>query len=268
MKHQPVWKALGLVLALCTVVPAYGQGVYWETVMTGGPGPMGKKERVSTMSHIPGRIKSVDADGKVMIVLIEKKMLYQLDPAKKTYSEMTFDELEGAMKEVAGAMDEKMAAMQKELESMPDDQRVMMEKMMKGKMPGRADAVQTEGKMEAKKTGKKETVHGRACSEVVVTNGGKDYMTAWVTNDVKEFDGMKDDVAEFRKLMAALNPMIPKGLTEAMKSMEGFPMRTEMKNGMKQEVRTIESRPIDAKEFEIPDGYTKVDSDLLDKSGH
>jgi len=266
MRHQTAPKMFGLVLALGIVVPAHSQGVYWETVASGGPG--GAKERISTVYHMPGRLKSVEANGETTIMLIDKRVIYTLDPKKMTYSEMTFDELEGAMKEVSAMMSEKTAEMQKEMEGMSDDERKMVEQMMKGKMPGSMTAGPAkEAKMDAKRTGKRETIAGRECTEIVVTEDGKEYLKAWATKDVKAFDGMKNDMEEFRKLMSSLNPMIPKGHAEAMRKIEGFPMIVEMKNGMKQEVRKIETGAIDDGEFEIPADYKKVDSDLNDRIG-
>jgi hypothetical protein len=265
MKHRTAWCVLAILLSLSFAAAAYAQGMYWETVTSGGP--MGDKGRLAMMYYIPQKFKTVTEDGQTTILLIDKKMIYSVDPKEKTYSEMTFDELEGMMKKTGEQMDERMAELQKEMEGMPEEQRKMVEAMMKGKMHGHnagaADAA--DAKIEVKKSGEKKTVSGHSCMKVSVMQDDKEFLTAWVTRDVKDFDGMRNDLKEFRERMAAMNPMMPKGLSEAMGKMEGFPMEIELDQGVKQVVTKIEKKTIAASEFEIPEGYKKVEPKFMDE---
>ena len=261
MKERMVKRILSVVLALGFVLPAYSQGVYWETVTSGGPA--GEKGHLSTMYHMPKMFKAVvDESGQTMILRIDKQLIYMVDPKRKTYSEMTFDEMEGAMKKAGEAMDGQMAELQKQMEDMPEEQRKMMEQMMGGKMKGmmKRDAA---AKVKVNKTGNKKKIGNYQCTKVEVTDDDKPFFTAWVTKDVGEFEAMRDDMEQFRKRIIALNPMSPKGLSEAMAKIEGLPIEMEMEGGMKQVVTKIEKRSIPASEFEIPAGYEKVESELM-----
>jgi GLPGLI family protein len=264
MNQRILWKTLSLAVALGIALPAFSQGTYWETETTGGP--LGDKPHVAMMYHMPKMFKSV-TDNEATILLIEKQMMYMVDTTEKTYSEVTFDEMEGMMKKSGEQMDERMAEMQKQMEGMSEDERKMVEQMMGNRMPGskkdKKDKKDT--KVDVTKTDEKKTINGYACTKVVVTDDGKEFLTAWVTKDVKGFEGMRKDLEEFRKRMAAMNPMMPKGLSEAMGKLEGFPIEMEMAMGVKQVVTKIERKSIKASEFEVPEGYKKVKPKFMEE---
>jgi hypothetical protein len=122
-----------------------------------------------------------------------------------------------------------------------------------------------DAKVDVKNTGDKKTISGFSCTKFVVTQDGKDMMTLWVTKDVSGFDAMRKDWEEFSKRMMAMNPMGGKGLGEAFKKIDGFPIQTEMGQGMTSTVTKIEKKTAPASEFEVPAGYKKVKASMMDE---
>lgn len=256
MKCHIVRGALGICLALTSVVSAFGQGVYWEGTMSG----MHVGERVTKMYYMPKKFKAVTgADEQVMIVRLDKEVIYTLEPKDKTYSEMTFAEMETMMKKAGSKIDSQMEDLKKKMESMPEEQRKMVEKMMGDKMTGKGK----EGTAEVSNTGEKKTINGYACTKFVIKQNGNEFMTVWATKDIKEFEPMRKDMEEFSKRMMAMNPMRSKGLVEAMKKIDGFPIETFLQ-GVKNVVTKVEKRTTASNEFEVPAGYTKVRPKMME----
>ena len=219
MTAQFTRRGLVLCLSLMIGLAAYGQGMYWETKMTGHG-----QERMTKMYAMPKMFKTTEGDGgDAVIVRLDKEVIYQIDAKEKTYSEMTFAELEVMMKKMGGKMDAAMAQMEDKMKDMPEEQRKMVEQMMGSRMQGKTDAV-----VDVKSTGEKKTISGFSCAKYVVNQDGKEMMTLWATKDIKDFGAMRKDWEEFSKRMMALSPMGMKGLAEGMKKVDGFPIQTDM----------------------------------------
>jgi len=258
MKHAGLRIAMVTLFVVGLAAGAVAQGLYWESVMTGGP--IG--ERTEQMWAVPKKMKGVTKEnGETFIVRLDKELFITIDPKEKTYTEMTFAEMEAMMKKAGSQMDE----MQKKLAEMPEEQRKMMEQMMGDKMGGMKAS--KDAKVDVKNTGDKKTISGFSCTKFVATQDGKDVMTLWVTKDVSGFDAMRKDWEEFSKRMMALNPMGGKGLGEAFKKIDGFPIQTEMGHGMTSTVTKIEKKTAPASEFEVPAGYKKVKSQMGEMGG-
>ena len=251
-------KAIAVTLLLCSAVSAFAEGMYWRSTTEGLGAPstsenfaMPKKFKV---------VRTVDSKiGNVLIARLDKGLFWTLHPDKKTYTEMTFDEMEQMMTKANAKMNDAMAKMRDQMQKMPAEQREMMEKMMAGKMPGAADAKP----IEVKSTGEKQTIGGYACTKYVVTSGGEETSTMWVTKDVRPFAALIGDWKEFARRMSAMNPRFTKGIADAYKGIDGFPMQTIMKLGNSEvttTVTTVEPRAMADDEFEIPAGYTKEEA--------
>jgi hypothetical protein len=50
---------------------------------------------------------------------------------------------------------------------------------------------------------------------------------------------------------------------QELKNIDGFPMQTEMGDMLKEVVTKVERRSIAASEFEIPEGYKKLESPMM-----
>ncbi len=241
---------------LCLAVTAFSQGLYYEAKIEGAG-----SERGQQMYMAPKKMKSIDLNtqgNSVMIVRLDKEVMWQLNPAKKTYSEVTFAQLEQMVGKMGAKMDDAMAKMQKELEGLPPEQRKVVEEMMKGKMPGMAAGG---GTVTVRNTGERQTISGFPCVKYVAMRGDDQLMALWTTRSVQGFDEFAKDWKEFGKRMAALAPRFGKEMADAYKDIDGMPIKTQA-GGITTTVTKIERRSIPASEFEIPAGYTKTRSDF------
>jgi len=242
--------SIGFCLALFVAGPAFGQGLYWESTTSGGP--LGDKANASQNFAMPKMFKIVSPT-KVMLLRMDQEKVYDVDPAKKTYSEMTFADMEAYAKKAG----DKMAQFKEKIKNMPPEQRKQMEAL--GAMMG------SEAPVEIAATGEKKSVSGFACTKYVMTRGGKEMATMWVTKDVTGFGELRKDWMEFGKRMATLTNM--SGLGDAYQKIDGFPMETEMDimGKMTTVVTKVEKRNTPAAEFNVPAGFTKVASQLTEQ---
>jgi len=252
-------RIVALVAALFVAVTAYGQGVYWESATSGGA--LGDRV-ISTQSfYMPHMFKSSTMDmGNIVIVRLDKQMIYQIDANEKTYSEMTFSEWEAQMKAMGQKMDAQRDELRKKMEEMPEEQRKMMEQMMGGQMAGKTK----DAPIDVKKTSESKKIAGFSCTKYSVTQEGKETIALWATKDLKGYDSMRKDMEEFTTRMMATDFGGMKGLADAMKKVDGFPMETDMHEGVKVAVTKVERKNIAANEFEVPAGFAKVKPKTMD----
>jgi hypothetical protein len=248
-----------VVLILCMAASAFAQGMYWQTKTEGTV-----SEKTSDYFAVPKKFKMAEVgDEDAIIVRLDKQVMWTINAKKKTYQEMTFDDLEKMMNKAGNKMDAAMEKMQKELADMPPEQRKMVEGMMKDKMPGMG--ARADKPIDVHRKGDKRTISGYGCTKYVMTRGDEEFTTLWVTKDVKGFDALMADWKEFSRRMAAMAQRFAKGSGEAYKKIDGFPIETVtkiMNNTVTTTVTKIESRSIAASEFELPAGYTKVKSQM------
>jgi len=246
-----------LWLLLVSMVLATGisaQGMYYESALKGGP--FGDKGLLSSTFMMPKLFKHVNVDNKdFMLVFAEQQRMVAVDVKAKTYWEMTFAEMEQAMKGMSSKMDAQMSEMESKMKDMPAEQRKMMEQMMGKKSGGKAAAV------ELVKLGDTKTIGGYVCTKFLAKEGDKELMTLWVTKDIKGFEALRRDYEALSNRMNAMNPQFAKGLIEAMKKIDGFPMQTEW-GGFTNVVTKVEARQIPASEFAVPAGFKKEDSPM------
>lgn len=246
--------AAAVVLAFATT--AFSQGLYYEAKVEGAGTNRGEQ-----MYLVPKKLKIVNANtpgNSVMIVRLDKEVIWQVNPSQKTYAEITFAQLEEMAGKMGAKMNDAMAKMQKELEGLPPEQRKMVEEMMKGTMPGAASGG---GSVTVRNTGERQTISGFPCIKYVATQGNDVLMTLWTTRSVQGFDEFAGDWKEFGKRMTALVPRFGKEMANAYKDIDGMPIKTQA-GGITTTVTKIDRRSIPAAEFEIPAGYTKTRSDL------
>jgi GLPGLI family protein len=258
MNQRLLRGALATSLALFLVVPMLAQGFYWEATRSGSL--IGDSSETVKYSYAAKMFKVVNGENRNATILrLDKDVMIMLNPKEKTYWEMTFADMEKAAKKAGGQMDQKMAELQEKLKDMPEEQRKMVEQMMGNKMLG----AKKEPKLEVVKSGDTRQISGYTCTKYVVNQDGKELLTVWVTKDVKGFETIRKDMDVFRERMTAMNPMMRKGFTEGLKSIDGFPIETDMGTTMKEVVTKVERKSIPASEFEVPEGYKKVESPMM-----
>jgi hypothetical protein len=254
MKHLIIIAALTIVFALTVS----SQGLYWES--TGHISVMGNDREInSTFFAMPKMFKSVDGKEHESILRLDKGVILEVNNTDKTYTQMTFEELDAMMKKGTAKMDESMAELKEKMKDMPEEQRKMVEQMM-----GKTQATgSSEGKYTVKNTGVKEKISGYSCTKYIISQGDREVLTLWASKDVKGVDALKKDMQEFRDRMAAMMPKIGSAMAEGMKNVEGFPIRVESAN-YKSTVTKIEQRTTPANAFEPPKGYKKTKLESFD----
>jgi hypothetical protein len=241
---------LAFAMALPGLVAA--QGVYWESIHTGGPMEASKTPSKTYMA--PGRFKHVDPAGSnLMIVNMSNRTVSMVNMEKKTYAVMTFEEMEATMKQAGAKMDKAMAEMEEQMKDMPPEQRAAVEKMMGGMMKGKKSSP-----TKVNATGESKTISGVRCTKFVATQDGKPIMTAWTASGIAEFEAMRKDWEQFSRRFMSMESRFGGDIADAFLKIKGFPMQTEI-SGMTMTVTKVERRAIPASEFEVPGGLKKVD---------
>lgn len=236
---------------ICCVALTFSQGMHWKSTSEG----VGGKQTEESFA-MPKMVKVVrtgsEHGGSVMIVRLDKDLIWMVNPEKKTYSEITFDDLQ----KMAEKGKERMAMMKEKMKDMPDEQRKMMEKMMGAGMDQPIDV---------KKTDEVKKIAGHECTKLTALRGGEPFLTMWVANDVTGFKSLMADWKESSERLSSLGSMFGKGMGDIYKSIDGFPMETSvsmMGHTMTTTVTSVEKKTTPSSAFEIPEGYTKVDSPM------
>lgn len=243
-----------LLLATAPLLPA--DGLYWESVSTGGPLP---GERAAKTFAVPKKMKREEASG-TFLVRLDKETIYFLNPKAKTYWEATFADLE---KSVQGLADQK-EQLKKSLEKLPPEQRALVEKQLGrqlGESPTGKDGTGAETPVVVQKTSDQRKIAGHSCARYVGKEGDKEVLVVWSTSEVKGFEALRKDWLEVMKRMAALNPQLQKGRAAALEKVEGFPLETDV-SGIKTTVTKVEERATPDADFEVPADFTKTKSPL------
>ncbi len=216
---------------------ALAQGLYWEQTATTPMG--GKAAEFHTKGYLkPMKLKTVSDEGNQgAIIRSDKEIIYIVNMKDKTYSEMTFKEMESQMSKAS----EKMKQMQEKLKDMPPEQRKMIEGMM------------GEKEYQLKKTGEKKNVAGFSCEKVVMSAGDNDVAEFWIT---KQIGSMKDYAKDWSKLMDKMAKGPLAKMYRKLAELDGFVMESKF-SGVTVTTTKLEKRSVADSEFEVPAGYTK-----------
>jgi hypothetical protein len=199
--------------------------------------------------YMPGMFKSEENDGQISILRLDKEVMITITPAKKTYREITFAQMEAQMKQGRSKANE---AMKKRMEGMPLEQRKKMEEQME-RLTGHRDAVTTE----VAPTGESKVIDGYQCSAYTVKRNGKLDETVWATKDVPNFASMKKD---FQRIAAFFRSMgAGRNVLASLEKIDGFPIET-IGSGRSEKISKIRAGSFPVSAFEVPGGYTKEKS--------
>ncbi len=220
-------------------VPAGAQGLNFESQNSSG----GK----DTFWYMPGKFKSVDADGKATIVLLGKETVYRVNPSNHTYTRVTFAELKQMTDAGLSAADEMM---KKRLESLPPEKR----KELEARMSTFKQSMHAEVKYDVENTGESKTISGYSCTKYIVKRNGKEFQTIWATKALGDLPTVHKDMEELStKLASVFNSRnAPLGW---FKDIPGFPVETDQ-FGTTHTVTRVTKQSVPDAEFEVPAGYT------------
>jgi hypothetical protein len=231
--------------SLLAVQTSRSQGLYWETSQAQKDG-----SGVSRFYLLPKMMKEVTAGGEqISIYRLDKEVMYRINVREKSYTQMTFAEMESSMRKVQSKLDEGMSKLKDKLDKMPPEQRKMLEQQM-GALTGKSSEAT---KVEVVNTGERATISGYAAAKTVFRRDGKDMMTFWTTKEVKEFAPFRDELTGFMKRTLSMNPFA-RDFADAFSKLDGFPVRTET-GGNTETVTKVEKRSLSTSDFEVPSGY-------------
>ena len=225
-------KRLTLVAAAALAASSLFAGV---RIQSEGTNLATKKVSTDVILLDANRLRVDSDDGKSVMFLTDggRNRMVMLDKAKNQYQEID----EETMKQMGQQMSAAMAQMQAAMKNMPPDQRAMMEKMMKGKMP-QAAAAPAKTVYTAKGSG---TVNGFSCTKYEGMRGsekvadvcaGVPAQLKLTASDMQIFEKMKEFSSSLLSALAnsPVKMAVPSGSFEA--GYEGFPIqKTDFENG-------------------------------------
>ena len=215
-----------------------------------------------------------DTSGKrsqmTMIYRGDRREMVVLDHGKKSYFVMD----QQMMKKMAGQMSQAMRQVQEALKNVPAEQRAMVEKMMKQRMPAMQPPQRPT--IVVRKTADRAELHGYPCVKYEVLREGRKIKELWVT-DWANVEGGSEVVDVFRDMATFFSEMLESfsggagpGLAQTvgdsvfqhMNELDGFPVVTRNygdDGSLESEsaLRSSGRRPLDAAEFEPPVGYKR-----------
>jgi hypothetical protein len=244
-------RSLAIVIALVSVCLCVGVTVntapqFFKSDLTlhatetaaGGRG--GEKTTTVTTYMSGGVFKRSSSDGTDSIIRLDEGKMVSIDNNKKTYSEVTFQELQALMDKAGAAT-----------QNMPPEAMAQMQKMMGG-----AAAPVT-----VTKAGAGEPIAGYPTERWVVT--GPMAMEIWAAPDLK----VPPQYYDVMKARMPANPLFDMGkVFEEMKKIGGFALKQtttmkimNMETKSTMVVTAVDKTPIAKTTFDVPAGYKKVD---------
>lgn len=255
-----------LVLAVLILASSVQAGVVLTMETVNG------KVKTKTVAMVDGDRFRVDADGGKTIVIYRKDQdaFWMIDAGKKSYSELTRQDLEAMGKKMEGMM----AQMEAQLKDLPEAQRAQMQAMMRGHMGGAGSAPTFRKLAAGRKVGKWTAV------QYAMEVGGK--KTGEVFHADPSVVGLTEaDFAVFASLADTFKSMT-QGLESAGFYRPGKPGDTTPAGVLVRSVRldasgkpgsvstlvSVARTAVAASEFEIPAGYKKEKSPMAEMDGH
>ena len=205
-----------------------------------------------------------------MIYRGDRREMVVIDHGNESYFVMDRE----TMKAMSGQMSQAMKQMQEALKKVPAEQRAMVEKMMKQRMPAMQPPRRPAG--ELRKTADRADLHGYPCVKYEVLREGRKIRELWVT-DWSNVEGAGEVAGVFRDMAAFFSEMLESfssgagpGLSQTvgdnvfrhMNELDGFPVVTKNygNDGSltgESALRSAKHRAVDPAEFEPPAGYKR-----------
>jgi len=199
-----------------------------------------------------------DGSDAVLIFRGDRNVMWSVNEKRRTYTEVD----RARMQEMVAQSDATRKQMEKEFDKVPPEKRAEMLRMLAQGAPKKKREPPT-----IKPTGRTDKVGGIPCHEVeVVRNDEKlrevcvaDWKAAGITKGdlgaLRDLNGFEDDT------VGALGGRTQDDALELFEQLDGLPVRVRTFRGGKPrtELRVVkvERKAIDAKSFEVPEGYTK-----------
>jgi Domain of unknown function (DUF4412) len=255
LKARTVVVAVAVCLLAGTAQAADGLLIVSKITMNG----TAQTHQTQIESHrLRSESPGVGGGNQVLIFDGTKKVLVTLDPAKKTYTEMTQADADKMGDQVSGAM----AQMKEQMKNLPPEARAKLEAAMQGRGAASAPA-----KIQYKKTGT-DTVGKWTCDKYEGFRG--DTKVAEVcTVDPKVLGFTANDFAVSKEMAAFFNGVTSQISTQAfsigsleVQGYSGIPVRHMMSIAGRQittEITEVSHQSFPDSVFQVPAGYQKVE---------
>ncbi len=197
-------------------------------------------------------------------ILFRDDALIIVNDGEKTYSRLD----EESIKAMSGQVNAAMKMLEEQMANMPAEQRAMMEKMMKGKMPSASNRPSIRLEQQGR-----EKVGGHDCARYVIFEDDEKVSEVFAA-PISSIDGADQamqalrGMAEFgRKLVEAMPAAgqmagLADGPFAMLDQIEGFPVLTRFYDGdeviQEVELKSIVSRTLDSALFSPPAGYKET----------
>lgn len=224
----------------------WDQQVIRKSTLPGQPPSVTENEKAY---YKTGKMKIANlTTGKHIIIRLDKELMWNVDDKSKSYTEVTFAEMERSM-------DEAKSAMKDQMKDMDPEERKMMEKLM-GKKLGSAFGSGEGTEITVKQTGKRKKILDYDCEQVIMYLNNQQLMEMWMTDKY-------DLGSEFLKLYERMGFLKGK-LSEEAKKIRGISVlsKASFDSGMgkidtETKVTKIEATSVSDSEFDVPKGYAK-----------
>lgn len=219
-----------MTLLLVLLGSAAWADIYWEAAQE-TKGMAHKPDSTDTLkNYLTSKAFRIEHEEGITIMDFESKMMYQIDPASKTYQQIDMRTLGQPPAEMKG--EEAEAA----------------RKMLKGMM----------SEIQVTPTQEKKQIAGYDCQKYLVS-GMMMQSEYWLSKAVPGYAEMKEIGKKMKSLFES-NPMMQQmNIAGMMDKLDGFPVQTvmHMMNGtITTTLKSIETKSLDASLFKVPAGYT------------
>ena len=229
---------------------AQADGILITQRVTSGGAPLTIQVQIEATRM---RTEMAGPNGATNVTIFDggKQVLYIVDPARKTYMEMTKADVERMGAQLQGAM----AQMQEQLAKLPPAQRAQMEAMMKG--------------VQHTRTGS-DTVGRWTCDKYDVMQAGQKIGEVCMVNPATlgigetDFDVMRQMGAFYSAMAPQMAGQIPVPSSVDPRGSSDFAVKTVIMTGPGQAVTTTEVIEVSRQTFSdalfaVPAGFTKQD---------
>jgi hypothetical protein len=197
-----------------------------------------------------GKFKTINlTTGKDVILRFDKELMWTVDNKNKSYTEMTFAQMQESM-------DKMKSVMKDQMKDMSPEQRQAMEKMMGKNLGKMFGGDESSFDITVKRTGKNKTILGYNCEQIFLNLNNEPMMEMWVTDKLS----MGTDWLEVYQKMGLMKG----NLSDEAKKIDGIPLANKMtmNTGMgkmesETEVTKVVKTSVSDSEFEVPKGYVK-----------
>ncbi|WP_174582192.1 DUF4412 domain-containing protein [Candidatus Methylacidithermus pantelleriae] len=250
-----VWGALlaSLIVGSHWVLASFGEtGLYWETRTTQEQaGRAGEPGAVTKHFFVPKKIR-IERQGSIIILRGDRRTLYELHPSEKTYTELSFAQMDAMAGNTRLSFERLRAKMKKELERLPESSRKVVQERWE-----RYEALAGEGgQLSVSSLGEPRQIAGYPCQGYVVRKGTVELVSVYATKDVEPWKKLKGDFFEFQNVLRAWHPGGSRGgLSEALAQIDGFPMETSVAGVFTAQVVRLETQEMGSELFEVPTDY-------------